>query len=125
MVLVIEGTGDKRRIVSVGTSEALYTLSPGQEFRTIPTELWQGWRKSEIHWDEKAQAIVAEPYPLSAEELAAKLDAEAEARLVKDLQMLKAIELIVREIEYLRPDAKPRQPAFQALIDKLQSYREG
>jgi hypothetical protein len=124
VVFVIEGTGDKRRIVSVGTSEALYTLAAGQEFRTAKTEPWPGWPRREMHWDEVLQTEVHEPYPLPAEELAAKLDAEAEARLLRDLQMLKAIEIIVREIEYLRPDAKPRQPAFQALIDKLQSYRE-
>jgi hypothetical protein len=121
---VIEGTGDKRRIVSVGTSEALYELAAGQEFRTAKTEPWPGWPKREMHWDEKLQTELHEPYPLSAEELAAKLDAEAEARMLNDKLTLRAIEIIVREIEYLRPEAKPRQPAFQALIDKLLSYRE-
>ena len=123
MVLVVEGSGEKRRIVSVGTSENLYTLQPGQEFRAFPAEMWQGWRKSEIHWDETLQAIVPEPYPLSAEELADKLEAEADARMLADRKMLKAFEIIIREIEYLRPLTEPRQPEFQALIDKLREYR--
>ena len=122
MVLVVKGSGEKRRIVSVGTSEASYTLTAGQEFRTVPAELWQGWRKSEIHWDEKL-GIVSTPYPLSAGEVADKLEAEAEARMQADRRMLKAFEIIIREIEYLRPEAKPRQPEFQALIDKLREYR--
>lgn len=120
MVLVVEGTGDKRRIVSVGNSQALYVLEPGQVFREAE---WLGWRKAEVHWDEKLQAVIPEPYPLSAEELAARADAEAEARLLADKRILKAIEIIVREIEYLRPGTKPRQPEFQALIDKLLEYR--
>jgi len=125
MVFVIEGTGDKRRIVSVGTSEQLYALSPGQEFRTAKTEPWPGWPKREIHWDEALQTELHEPYPLSPEELAAKADAEAEARLLRDTLLLKGFEIIVREIDYLRPADKPARAAFTALLDRLRSYREG
>ena len=122
MVLVVEGGGDKRRIVSIGQLEAAYNLAPGQEFRHVTIEPWPGYRKADIHWDETL-GLVPTPYPLSAEELADKLEAESEARMQKDQQMLKALEIIVREIEYLRPEAKPRQPEFQALIDKLREYR--
>ena len=125
MVLVIEGMGDKRRIVSVGHSETQYALAVGQEFRTAKTVPWPGWPKREMHWDEVLQTELHEPYPLSAEELAAKADAEAEERLLRDTLLLKAIEIIVREIEYLRPIAKPTQSAFTALIDRLRSYRKG
>ncbi len=123
MVLVVEGTGNKRRIVGVGFSETQYTLAPSQEFRTAKTNPWPGWPKREIHWDELLQTEVHEPYPLTAEELAVKADAEAEAKMSADRQLLKAIEIIVAEIEYLRPVTKPIQPAFQALIDRLRSYR--
>ena len=123
MVLVVEGSGDKRRIVSIGQLEAAYNLAPGQEFRHVTIEPWPGYRKADIHWDETLQAIVPTPYPLSAEELADKLEVEAEARMLADRRMLKAFEIIIREIEYLRPEAKPRQPEFQSLIDKLREYR--
>jgi len=123
MKLVVEGTGQFRRIVSVGADSTIYELQPGQEIRQIPNEAWGDWRKSEIHWDELAQQIVVAPYPLSPEEAAAKAEAEAEARMMADAKLLKAIEIIVAEIEYLRPAGKPRQAAFQELIDRLRAYR--
>ena len=101
MVLVIEGTGDKRRIVSVGTSEALYKLTAGQEFRILPIKLWQGWRKSEIHWDEKAQAIVPEPYPLTAEEVKILEDTSKQQELLSADNLLKRFELLEARVTTL------------------------
>lgn len=108
MVLVIEGTGDKRRIVSVGTSEALYKLAEGQEFRTVPTELWQGWRKSDIHWDEKAQAIVPEPYPLSAEEIKKQEDTRKQQDLLSADNLLKRLESLEARVTALEEAAKEK-----------------
>jgi hypothetical protein len=125
MQLVIEGIGQFRRIVSVGVDSPIYELKSGQEIRHISDEAWGGWRRSEIHWDELSQKIIIMPYPLSPEELAEKAEAEAEVRMMADAKLLKAIEIIVAEIEYLRPEAKPRQATFQALIDKLRAYRGG
>jgi hypothetical protein len=124
VVFVIEGTGDKRRIVSVGTSEALYQLAAGQEFRTAKTVPWPGWPKREMHWDEALQTELHEPYPLSPEEATAQADADAEARLLSDTVLLKAFEVIVREIDYLRPADKPARAAFEILKSRLLMYRE-
>ena len=123
MQIVVEGTGEARRIVSVGMDSVVYTLKPGQELRHI--ESWGGWRKCDVHWNETLQKVIESPYPPTPEEAAAKLEEEAEARMTADRKILRALEVIVAEIEYLRPAGKPRQDAFQALIDKLRSYREG
>lgn len=58
-----------------------------------------------------------DPAPRTPEEQAAYEDMLAEAKFRN--RVLKAVKVIVREIEYLRPADKPRQTAFQALIDKL------
>ena len=101
MVLVIEGTGNKRRIVSVGTSEALYKLTVGQEFRTVAIELWQGWRKSDIHWDEVKRTIVPEPYPLTAEEAKTLEDTHKQQELLSADNLLKRLELLEARVKAL------------------------
>ena len=70
MQLVVEGTAQFRRIISVGIDGHVYILGPDQAIRTVAD--WGGRRKSECHWDETNQVIVDKPYPLTPEELAAK-----------------------------------------------------
>jgi hypothetical protein len=124
MILVVEGTGQFRKIISVGEDNCIYVLKENQGIRHIDKSEWGGWRKCDIHWDEVNQIIILAPYPLSPEEIAALIDAEADKRIMADNKIERALEIIVAEIEYLRPETKPRQSAFQALIDKLKAYRE-
>ncbi len=61
MQLVVEGTTQFRRIISVGLDGHVYTLGPDQAIRAIAD--WGGRQKSACHWDETNQIIIDEPYP--------------------------------------------------------------
>ncbi len=113
MVLVVEGTGDKRRIQSVGTSEQMYTLSIGQEFRHIPDVAWQGWRKADIHWDETLQAIVPQPYPLTPAEAAAE---KFRATMVLE----KFAKVLLLELDAIRAG----EPRPQKVIDFINAVKD-
>ncbi len=113
MVLVVEGTGNKRRIVSVGLAEEQYALTPGHEFRYIPAEAWQGWRKADIHWDEVLQAIVPQPYPLTPAEAAAE-----KFRITMVLE--KFAKVLLLELNAIRAG----QPRPQEVIDFINAVKD-
>jgi hypothetical protein len=84
--------------------------------RPAGPEVEPGWT-----WD---GAVYAAPVPevLTAEQIEALRERLADQRLLNE-GLLRAIEIIIREIEYLRPATKPRQTAFQVLIERLQKIR--
>ncbi len=85
MQLVVEGIENLRRIISVGTDSTVYPLKQDQEIRMIDSADWQGWRKSEIHWDEEKQTIIESPFPASPEEKEAKRVEKVKARFDAEL----------------------------------------
>jgi hypothetical protein len=114
MVLVVEGTGDKRRIVSVGITEWLYTLSAGQEFRTIPAEAWKGYRKADVYWNEKLKTIVLGAYPLSTEEA-------AKEKYLTTMVLEKFARVLLLELNAIRAgQARPQE--VTDFIDAVKDY---
>lgn len=85
MQLIVEGTENARRIISVTNDAGDYILGPGQTVRTIDNSMWGGLRKSEIHWDETKQAVIEAPYPESAEEIEAERIEVVNQKIAKGL----------------------------------------
>lgn len=114
MYIVIEGIGNQRRIISVGVNP--YVLQPGQEQREI--QIWDGWHKSEVHWDELLQAVIPEPYPPSPEELA---ELEKQQVLAENMILIKFAKMVLLDLNAIRA-GQPRPEAVIDFINKVKDY---
>ena len=98
MQLVVEGTAQFRRIISVGIDGDQYALGPDQAIRIIDNAGWHGQRKSEIEWDEQNKIMIPKRQ--------VALDAETEEKRQQDVNA---------EIAEKIPDMLRRQVSWEEM----------